>query len=165
MITGGVAIDLGCAWHGGPDSWDLMTEFEPARIFGFDPSPKLEARTFSHSGAEVILERTAAWTYDGWINFANHGLGGFVTEDPGYGQQVRCFDLASFVKSLGKVPIVLKMDVEGAEYPLLEHLIAKKATKNIWKAWVEWHDNAPGHELRKAAIQGAIDCEWAEWRW
>lgn len=155
----GIAIDIGAAWHGGPDSWELLMEFSPHTIYGFDPQLD-EEREFSHKGTKVILERKAAWTYFGWVQFAGRGLGGHVEAMTGYGETpVRCFDLASFVLSLGSEPIVLKLDCEGAEYPLLRHLIDKNATEHIWKIWCEFHK--PRRGMKK--LMDAIDCEWAEW--
>lgn len=158
MIEGGVAIDIGAAWHGGPDSWELLMEFKPHTIYGFDPA--LEPRMFIHEGTRVELSDKAAWTYYGWVLFSGHGFGGHVTAEQHAGDRsVRCFDLAAFILSLGDEPIVLKMDCEGAEYPLLRHLIDKDATRSIWKIWVEWHK--PRRGMKK--IMEAIDCEWAEW--
>ncbi|HXJ66356.1 MAG TPA: FkbM family methyltransferase, partial [Actinomycetota bacterium] len=55
-----------------------------------------------------------------------------------------CFDLEQWI--LDRVPLddpcVVKMDIEGAEYPLLNHLILQdNAIWRIQYLLVEWHGN------------------------
>jgi FkbM family methyltransferase len=131
-----IVIDVGCATHGGDESINyLIEQFSPANLFGFDPATRcsLEKR----DNTVVALLPWAAWTFDGELPFAVDGLRG--RQDPD-GTPVRCFDLADFVRAMGsRDDLVLKLDAEGAEYVLLNHLIDRGVDTLLKLAWVEWH--------------------------
>lgn len=146
----------------------MLAEFEPDALFGFDPA--WESSMFTPPEgmtAQVIVQKAAAWIYDGEIGFEGSGLGGHVASSP---RLVPCVDLAEFIRSLpSDQEIVLKIDAEGAEYELLEHLIGLRVDELLTLAWVEWHP--PGARVnsrpdeRRDAIESAISCEIVEWRW
>lgn len=54
---------------------------------------------------------------------------------------VHAIDLAVFLEKYKDDTILLKMDIEGAEFPVLEHLIKTGADKYINKLYVEMHPN------------------------
>ena len=66
---------------------------------------------------------------------------GWDKADPGgptkYG--ITCFDLAALVISLPK-PVVLKLNCEGAEYPLLDKLHDLALDATLERCLVQWHD-------------------------
>lgn len=151
-----IVVDLGCATYGGADSIGyLIDTYKPSRLYGFDPQGET-----GHGWGEVVvqgvpcgLRKKAAWTYDGTIGFRMNENGSAVE----YGQaEVQCFDLARFVLDLPRVG-VLKMDVEGAEYPLLEHLIETGADKRVGRVLVEWHRGVDD------ALVNALSCPVEEW--
>lgn len=171
-----IVIDVGCARYGNDYSIErLIEEFHPSVIYGFDPNQgpdeyphppnPLDAPTGPTSGTSVVIEKKAAWIYDGEIGFQSDGLNSWVTEMNG-APKVPCFDLARFI--LEEMPyyeppheIILKIDAEGSEYDLLRHLIAKGADKLLKLAWVEWHEPDRG----RAQIEAEISCPLEEWRW
>lgn len=55
--------------------------------------------------------------------------------------EVPCFDLSSWIKSSFEPSdyIILKLDIEGAEYDVLEKVIADGTIKMINELWGEWH--------------------------
>lgn len=62
------------------------------------------------------------------------------------GRMVRTFDLGRFLRdtcfhnqSRPKLCIVLKMDIEGAEIPVLSHLIRSDTLNTLKVLYVEWH--------------------------
>ena len=57
-------------------------------------------------------------------------------------QDIQCFDFSSFIKEKfnEKDLIVVKMDIEGAEYPVLEKMITDDSLKFIKHLFVEWHN-------------------------
>ena len=163
-----IVIDVGCASYGqGHESVrTLIDKFHPHVLYGFDPLE--QTRTFSLNGTLIKIERKAAWTFDGEVDFVASGLVAHVAESlgpmtPVRREKVPCFDLAAFIRSLPQDEIVLKLDCEGAEYPLLEHLIKTKTDELLKLAWVEWHDPMGGISLRQRAIEGALGCEVREW--
>ena len=142
-----VVLDIGChthAGHPGDESvHELVRRYKPDRLYGFDPHPDVPEGWHQIDGSEVLLTRSAAWTYDGTIAYdprPDRPLAACVGEGP---ETVRCFDLAHVV---GPGDIV-KIDAEGAEYPLLAHLIKTGADERISLLLVEWHppfDRRPG---------------------
>ena len=55
---------------------------------------------------------------------------------------VKCINFSNFLKSFNDdTYIVLKLDVEGAEYDILEHLIYEGTITKINELYVEFHDN------------------------
>ena len=138
----------------------------------------------------IFIEKKAAWTFDGWIGFHVAGLSGKITEGaPG----VQCFDLARFITEIyadntvqpiapdpsltpeqyktGPIlpEIILKVDAEGAEYELFEHLIETGAAHMLSLVWVEWHP--PGAKVnsrpdkRRESIESLLSCEVHQWNW
>jgi len=180
-----IVVDVGCARYGGDYSIErLIEEFRPDALWGFDPSPEPFAWAAStgagHYGTyEVVVDECpvyvvgrAAWTFTGEIPFVRGGLGGHVADAEEAGaEMVSCFDLAEFILAdLTQPEIVLKIDAEGAEYPLLEHLIAEEADVRLKLVWVEWHGSSNAEENERRAAQRAdieerIRCPIMEWRW
>lgn len=50
-------------------------------------------------------------------------------------------------------PDVLKLNIEGGEFPLLEHLIASRAVENLGYLLIQFHETVPGAPERRATIQ------------
>ena len=153
-------IDVGCSPKGADSIGYLAREFLPETLYGFDPSPAVEQIVGSYpiGGTRVIVERKAAWISDGWLHWVPTGYGTVSEDAPEHmtALKVRAFDLAKFIQSLGDDKIHLKMDCEGAEYPILEHLIAKKAIEKVSLLWIEWHYLEADSLQRQEAILAAM---------
>lgn len=56
--------------------------------------------------------------------------------------KVKAIDFAEFLKTnfSDKDYLIVKLDIEGAEYKVIEHLIDTQAINLIDELWVEWHD-------------------------
>lgn len=162
-----IVVDLGCAEHQGEGSiTQLLERFHPRVFYGFDPHPGA-GEIWVNKGLlppQLIIEEKAAWTYDGFIGFREAGLRSRVGEAEGP-MAVPCFDLAAFVAGLpADEELVVKMDVEGAEKPLLEHLIAKGADSRIGLLLVEWHDDREFVEpYDRADLIARLTCRVEEW--
>ena len=138
-----IVIDVGCAVHHGHDSIRrLIGRFHPKLLLGFDPWPKLRPGTVNINGTTVVRSRAAAWV---------HGHGSFLVLD-GWGSytddvapadekivQIKTFDLASLIEALPR-PLVLKLNAEGAEYPVLHHLVDLGLDAKLDLCIVQWHD-------------------------
>jgi len=175
-----VVIDVGCAKYGGDYSIErLLEEFNPQILHGFDPA--WQADMFDPPEdlqAVVHVSNEAAWTHDGKVRFTVGGLGGQVTST---GPELPCIDLARVVIeqysvryerdkgndwTRNETGIVLKMDAEGSEYELLDHLIEAGADKLLKLAWIEWHPfGVKNPAMRRKWIEDNIACEITEWRW
>lgn len=72
--------------------------------------------------------------------------------------EVELLDLAEFVKSLGQRVKILKMDVEGVEYELLERLIESGVIHQIDHVFVETHeDQMPGLGEKAEVVRQMIE--------
>jgi hypothetical protein len=77
--------------------------------------------------------------------------------------RVPCFDFSSWLRRLDERPVV-KLDVEGAEFPILERLHEEGTDALIAELLVEWHDEKmPDFATRKAALLASLRCPIGPW--
>lgn len=157
-MSAGVVIDVGCTAYNGANSIEyLIDEFRPAHLIGFDPTA-VES-TYVLGETHVATYPVAGWIYDGMVGFEQQGNRGHVTTEQ-VQTQVLCVDLARVIREQGRL-VILKLDAEGAEYALLEHLILEDADLLVELAWVEWHGD---QYERRAKICDALRCNVGTWR-
>jgi FkbM family methyltransferase len=158
-----IVIDVGCARYGGDYSIErLIDEFQPHRLIGYDPHPSTaDLLDQFDRDVPVTIYEAAAWTYDGMIGYVPDGLNSWVT-DRADAEQVPCIDLARVIHELDD-QIILKIDAEGAEYKLLNHLHVQRADEKLELAWVEWHGDPPDRE--RVRLERILRCPVEEWRW
>jgi len=145
-----IVVDLGTWAHynRANDSVTALVErFQPELLWGFDPLLENEGVNFLGQTL-VIVRRMAAWIRDGEVGFHERGTG----SKAGRGPKVPCFDLAAWIATLPE-PIVLKMDVEGAEVRLARKLHETGMDERIALLLVELH----GGELPE------LRCPIEEW--
>lgn len=153
-------VDLGCTTHAfSPEDESterLLERFQPEFYYGFDPHPSTPERKVEiREGTRIEIVRKAAWTYDGTVGLVlpPEVMNPLRTHvDEGGETRVECFDLNVFLYD--RWPVVLKMDVEGAERVLLPRLFADEgAVSQVALLLIEWH----GFPLSE------IPCPWEEW--
>jgi hypothetical protein len=141
-----IVIDLGCHEYANyPEDISiapLIERFEPGILWGFDPAG--DDFEYTIGNTQVILSGKAAWVYNGSIGFSENrenGLRSYTAEHAGP-RAVPCFDIAEFLRGLSphEQDLVLKMDIEGAEYTLLPHLVATGTDKLLDLLLIEMHD-------------------------
>jgi hypothetical protein len=169
-----IVVDLGCCSYTSgnrlEDSIDtLIKRFKPAVLFGFDPHPGLRDTVGQVYGTTVITSRRAAWICDGDIGLALQGNCTHVVPTRPWGnglEATTAFDIAAWVRALPNVKIVLKIDVEGAEYMVLPHLIGAGLMSRFSRILIEWHEGkyANGYESDKEAILAEVECTVEEWQ-
>ena len=168
-----IVVDLGCCTYqrgvGGQQQIEdsihtLIKRFKPAVLFGFDPHPGLPDAVGQVYGTTVITSRRAAWTNDEEVGLSLAGNCTHVDLDEV--GRTQAFDLAAWVRALPEARIVLKVDIEGAEYVLLPHLIAHGLMDRFSHLLVEWHSEpyANGYESDRNGILAEIDCPVEEWQ-
>ena len=153
-----IVVDLGCVdrpeFNACGSLEALAERYKPDIIYGFDPSPTLDTTITEVAGVPVVLERKAAWLYDGEINFDDEWIRGRVgaigVAPPtavstgrigtiGEGTlTAECFDFSPWLAEHG--PAVVKMDIEGAEYGLLDRMLDDGTDRLISELLIEWHD-------------------------
>jgi len=70
--------------------------------------------------------------------------------NPASSVEVEVVDIGSFIRSLGSTVDVVKMDVEGVECEILNHLLDNGVDKVVKQFFVETHERIP--ELAEAVI-------------
>jgi hypothetical protein len=157
---GGVTtvVDLGCADHGSSFSLGaLLEEFAPSRIFGFDPWPDLNESIVSLDGVPTTLRRSAAWLFDGEVSYRPDGTGSRIGEGD---STVACFDFSAWLRrTVNGGRTVVKMDVEGSEYALLDRMISDGTDLLVSELLVEWH----GDESARRPILARLRCPVRAW--
>lgn len=141
-------IDLG---YNLGQSVDFFTKLIPDSneytIYAFEPDSRNNSK-FNYS-LPINYYKQAAWIYDGTIKFYLGNSSFASTINPTKTTnistnnyiEVDCIDLSNFIISnFDKQDyIILKVDIEGAEYELLEHLIKTKAIEYVDDLFVEFH--------------------------
>lgn len=151
-----VVVDLGCYPHQDIDSIGILADrYQPRLLLGFDPLAQPEL--FRRGDTVVMTVPLAAWTRSGTVGFQEAGIDSSVSNMGG--QTVGCFDLADLLAAFDGEQLVVKMDVEGAEYPLLEHLHAENADARLDLLIVEWH----GDDDERDRLLPKMRCRIEEW--
>lgn len=143
-----VFIDCGAHCGCSRRKWDkLHPGYE---IFSFEADPELCAKN-------PLLINKAVSTSNGVSSFYKFGIDGgsslekaradiMKVRKPHYYPldiiNVSTFDLNEFILSNFSQNdyVVLKLDIEGAEYSVLPHLITGGAIKLLKEIYIEWHD-------------------------
>jgi len=103
---------------------------------------------------------------DGWLSQIDMGADIKGLEAPITVQGVNISALIQAMAIHSK-EIYMKMDIEGAEFPVLRKLLADDTAKHIKKMWVEFHERfVPGesHQTKRTLIeQLSLQTEIIEW--
>jgi FkbM family methyltransferase len=152
-----------------------------ATVHALEPDPvafeRLRERLSAHRN--VICHNAAASTEEGTARLYMHVdrdddpvtksqssslLADKSNVDPSRYTDVPTIDFAQFVESLGQVKM-LKMDIEGAEIEVLNHVLDRGADARIETAFVELHDRKnpaliePTRKLRKRIEACSMDAD------
>lgn len=163
-------VDLGCYTHPAypedESTYRLIERFEPDEYWGFDPHPGMVMRTEQIGSCAAWFTSGAMATYDGEIAYdprPDRPLAAATGSGP---MVVPCKDLDRWLRDAGGRKVILKMDVEGAEYDLLDHMLAHGTDKEIERLIVEWHSPPIGPEdwaARKTKLLASLRCPVEEW--
>lgn len=120
--------------------------FEPIQGFHdqictrFAGSPKVRPFQFGLGARDEVLE----------MHHSADGTGAFVQ---GQAEQVRLVQASRFLREQGVQHIdLLKVNIEGGEYELLEHLIATGEMSRVRRLQVQFHDFVPDAIARRARL-------------
>lgn len=172
-----IVVDVGAqSWPGlGPRSGEeesiekLRRRFRPDAIFAFDPHPSFQEGIDRLGETLVIRSQLAAWTEDGFVDFHDCGIASGIGESGTSAASVACFSLASWLRTIPLDGLILKLDCEGSEFPLLWDIYNHALDLQIAKVLVEWHTGTKprgdfyGHGWQKQR-QAPIRCEVEEWQ-
>lgn len=136
-----IVVDIGCCSWGEDRSIDrLIRRFHPGVLYGFDPYPEVEEGTYVQNETKVVIERKAAWIWDGVLSFDPLGSRTHIVRKNHYSFEAVCFDLAAWLFDQSE-PVVVKLDCEGAEKALIPYLSARDAFSQISLLLIEFHDD------------------------
>lgn len=159
----------------------LIGDIHDCTIYAFDPNPRFETewgdihkRHIKHV-RDIIFERKAAWVDDKGVEFTlrppGRPLGSTVMKekrDWGQGEvlKVESFDFSTWLKQFKGEDIYVKIDCEGAEFPILEKMIKDGTDKLCKLLFIEFHGDKMGQEFKDKEqwILENLNCEVLEWR-
>jgi FkbM family methyltransferase len=128
-----------------------------ATVHAFEPNPmcyRIIKRRFAALGNvtchnQGVMDKACTLTLETPVAYENFDTldvtvsSSFVNKShpvPIEGVEVECIDLADFISELGKPIKLLKMDIEGAEVAVLNHLLDRGMMDRIGLAVVETHE-------------------------
>lgn len=155
-----------------------------ATVHAFEPNPLccailkrrfagLSNVTIHHAGVmdrRCSLSLSTPKAHDNYDDVEMTVAASFVVrEDHVETVEVECVDLAEFIQSLGRIAL-LKMDIEGAEISVLNHLLDTGVIDRVGVAVVETHERlspelavATGNLRQRIAANGLTDRVRLDW--
>jgi FkbM family methyltransferase len=158
-------IFIDCGGNNGCSIRKFSREFDPRGrfvMYTFEPNPIYESSYRSFNNHELI--KAAVHDRDGVATFyldredgdgstlfrakLTRDSGGHGSLDIAAPVQVRTIDLSRWIQQTLRPSdyIILKLDVEGAEYDILEKMSADSSLSRIKHLFVEWHWHKVGVE-------------------
>lgn len=134
-----------CGGHNGSSVRKFRQTRGDCPIVTFEPNP-LYVECYRFERHRLI--RAAVWTYDGEADFyidPIDGDGSSLLREKTTGSldrdrpiRVATVDLSRWILSHG-ASVILKLDIEGAEYDVIDRLLATGAQRFVSELLVEWH--------------------------
>ena len=148
-------IFIDCGAHCGESILMAKQRFgENIQVVSFEAMPYLAKQLIDiyKDDENVMVMNAAVWTDTNVMKFyvscditdGSSLLGGKINNlDENVYVNVPCFDLSSWILSTFTEDdyIILKLDIEGAEYQVLNKMIDDGSIKLIRELWGEWHDD------------------------
>jgi hypothetical protein len=163
-----VVVDVGCHTYDADPLNDstaiLVDRFEPDVYYGFDAHPEAPCRVAVGLDGEpaVFVFPVAAWTFNGRVAFDRHPEWPFIARVGSGPEVVPCFDFGEWLTAaVDADPLVVKLNIEGGEYELLEHLHGGGEDALIDRLLVQWHFPpicAHGSEARRDGLLAKLRC-------
>jgi FkbM family methyltransferase len=160
LDSSSVVLDVGA--HVGDWTATMKDRYDP-HVWLFEPDPEsiptLEARFAGDP--KVHLASYGLHGEDAVLELEQKGMGSsvFAGHAPSSGQRVtvRLRDVAAVLQEIGRRPIdLLKLNIEGGEYDVLERIIATGWTAHIRCILVQFHEWLDDAHFRRFKIQRAL---------
>ncbi len=146
-------VFIDCGAHCGESILRARSQFGlDTRIISFEPIPYFasELSKIWQNDETVDIVNAAVWIEDGIKTFEvstvnTDGSSLFdlpITENEYLGIQVNTFDFSKFLSQFNTrdFKLIVKFDIEGAEYHVLNKMIEDETIKYVDEFWGEWHD-------------------------
>lgn len=137
-------VYIDCGSYNGEDINQVINEGKinnTWRIIAFDPQTELNM-------PDIEFIKKAVWINDEQKEFAiseNKVGSSLMPEKRQFNEptsqkiMVDCIDFSEYIKQFKNDYLVIKMDIEGAEYPVLTKMIKDGTISIPKKVYVEWH--------------------------
>lgn len=147
-------------------------------IHAFEPNPKFDHNLKKKGGDKTFIHKQAVWIEDTNLEFAvdqtDTPLGSTLMSgkkniwDSSPKIKVEAIDFSSWIKQFKDDFVVVKMDVEGAEFKVLAKMMADETDKIPYVMMVEFHPNKvreytttdKNNIIRKLQKRGVNIKEW-----
>lgn len=149
-----LVIDLGA--HRGIFSAEISKQYG-CRILAFEPITEFHviADSVLSPYTNVVLTKTAVGPCQGSARFGVKGdMSGLYAWDALRTETVTMQSIDDVIPSNGCD--LIKINIEGGEYDLLDHMIREGLTKKCRNIQVQFHDNVPNCEERRKSIREAL---------
>jgi len=184
-------VFIDCGAHDGCSVRKFLDTIEDAHeyeIHSFEPNPNL---AHYHPVGNANFHNKAVWITYGNIDFYNFDRTGGssllahknernkrkLKDKPGWQKKIKppekitvqSIDISSWIGSNFKVDdyIILKMDIEGAEYQILEKMMEDSTIKFVDELWIEWHfTNKPAYKVVSESMienLSKYDVKFVDW--
>ncbi len=133
---------------------DLPAPASKFAIYAFEPNPKffLKLNELMDVTPQIKqISNQAAWIEDGEKQFAVDQAAGPMGStlmqskveiwNKSKIQTMQTFDFTEWVQQFEKQYVIVKMDIEGAEFPILNKMLQDKTIGAINELWCEFHPN------------------------
>lgn len=136
----------------------IVPDYDEYEIHAFEP----DSRNFRHfdkhqDRCNIQFHKEVVWVFDGEVTFhiSRESFGNTVIKEKGNlidSKMLPCVDLVKFIKDNYTIEdyIILKLDIEGGEYKLLQHMIDTQCMAYIDELFVEFHKD----KVAKSLVEG-----------
>jgi FkbM family methyltransferase len=90
---------------------------------------------------------------DGWCSSIDNIGNEYMDERSENKIEVDCIDFGEFIKSLPDTQIICKMDIEGAEFDVLRHILNDGSITKLSEIYVEFHDRYMPKETHESKME------------
>lgn len=151
--VGNYGLFIDCGGYDGCSVIKFLTSYPNFDVVSFEPNPEMHSY---YDELPTTLVKKAAYTYDGTLEFLIDpvdGDGSTLVKDKvvdfkgQWANQdcpemvVPCIDLSKYLREMAKLydTIILKLDIEGAEYDVLEKLLEDGTLYYVNSLLCEFH--------------------------
>jgi FkbM family methyltransferase len=141
------------------------------KIYTFEANPTTYGYAFPRAQQiplDITIYNAAVWVENGFVLFSqemqsdNNPIGqgssiagtGFTHKNLLHPQPILSIDFSKFIQMLPEdANIICKMDIEGAEFNVLRHLINTGVIKRINKIYIEFHEQFMEDESEETKVE------------
>jgi len=163
------AVVLDGGGYRGEFAKDVLSACPSASLAIFEPEGMAASRLAMQFGGDsrVRVSEAALWKEDATLILEGKGLAASVNPSanlPENGTPVRAVDIAVVLEELGAVSLV-KLNVEGAEYAILERMISSGTVNAVDQLLIQFH-RVPAAAARYRKVSELLSrTHELSWRW